>query len=357
MKKFIFRGGKRNLDLLARVLKWHVYRYLFNRSFPLLAVFYTSTRCNYRCIMCNIWRNPDTRAFPIDLFKKAVDDLSRMGCYYLSFSGGESLMVPDIMERIAYAKRKIPYVHMVTNGYLLNEKNAQKLGEIGIDDVAVSIDGIGKTHNEIRGVKGAFDKAIEAIKNLKKYSPQTKIVINTIIAPYNIDDLHKVTQLAEEMGVYQKFQPINLHPVFESQKTESKQWEITEEQIEEIKKFVVFAKKKKFVLNSRYFLDQIPNYFAKNLKKGIFIEDCKLPYFYCEFNEKGEMYPCLTAMDWKDGFSIKEGLSQMFRSRDYKQKQKQLEKCRICQRDMYICYLEPRITLPMIEYFKYTLLK
>ncbi len=357
MRHIIFRKEKSRLALLNRVIKWHIYYYLLGKPFPLYAGIYITNRCNYRCVMCNIWRNQKKSIVPIDIFRNIVDDLSKMGCYYLSFSGGEPLLVKDIFERIAYAKKKMPYVHMVTNGFLLDEKVAKKLAGIGIDDVAVSIDGIGKAHDNIRGVVGAYDRAVRAIENLKKYSPKTKIVINTIVSSFNIEELYNVADLAEKLKVYQKFQPINWHPIFEKQKTRSKKWSISKEQINQIKKFAEFAKKKKFILNSKHFLDNLPNYFAKNLKGGIFNEDCELPYFYCEFNERGEIFPCLTAMDWRNGFSLKKGLFNVFRSKAYKQKQKELEKCRICKRDMYVCYLEPRMTFPITKFFRYTLLR
>lgn len=346
---------KQKLKLFKSLIKWHFNYYFLKKSFPLISVFYLTNICNYKCMMCNIWRNKQKNVIPLIKFKKIINDLSQMGCYYVGISGGEPLLLNDIYERLQYAKSKIPYVHMVTNGYLLDEKSAKQLGKIGIDDIALSIDGPKEIHDKIRGIDGAFDRTVNAIKLLKKYSPQTKIVVNTIISPYNIDKLYDVVKLVKRLGVNQKFQPLNIHPTFKNQDSISKNYPINNTDIQKIKEFIKFIQKQKFVINSKYFLKNIPNYFKKQLKYGVFNSQCNLPYYYCEFNEKCEVFPCLTAMNWENGFEINENFKKTFNSKNYKNKQNQLKKCKLCQNNMYICYLEPRITFPLSNFIKYIL--
>ncbi|MCL5090678.1 MAG: radical SAM protein [Patescibacteria group bacterium] len=270
MQKLILTSPKRLLGLAFRAIKWHWLFYLKGKSYPLAAGFYITNTCNFRCQMCNIWRNPKKDRISLENFKKIVDDLANMGTYYLSLSGGETLLLPNLEEYLSYAKKKIPYVHFVTNGFLLDEKRAKKIATSGVDEVSISIDGLAKFHDQLRGIKGAFDHAISAINNLKTFAPKVKIVVNSVILPDNIDDLYKVVELTKNMGVLHKFQPLNQHELFENQKTKSKAWKISEKDIVKIKKFIKFLKESKHVANSRYFLSQIPNYFEGKTNQGIF---------------------------------------------------------------------------------------
>jgi len=226
-----------------------------------------------------------------------------------------------------------------------------------VDEVSISIDGIGKTHDRIRGVAGAFDHAVQAVKNLKQFAPKVQIVVNSILSPDTIGDLYKLVALTKELGVLHKFQPINDHPVFECQESQSAKWSASQAQIEKVEKFLDFAKKQSHIVNTAYFLERIPKHFRRSNNDELFSEDCTLPYFFCEFREDGSVSPCLAASDWKNSFSTKNGLAQSLASPAYQKEQKQLEKCRVCQKNMFVCYLEPRMSFPFPSLLKYGLFK
>lgn len=305
--------------------------------------------------MCNIWRRADGVILPWEIYRDLIDGLGDMGCYYLSLSGGEPLLVRDIAERVRYAKKRIPYVHIVTNGYLLGKDLVEDLAKAGLEEISISIDGVGKDHDNLRGVEGAFEKAISAIANLKRYAPEVKVGVNTVVSPRGVAGLYDVVRLVERLGLYHKFQPINDHPLFEGLVTYSQRQGFTEEDITEVKRFIEFVKRKKNVLNSHYFLSRIPAYFLNEVDNGLFSDRCLLGYHHCEVKEDGTLYPCLTAMDWKGGFDISLGFRDVYSSEGYRAKLRELMDCRLCKRDMYICYLEPRVTFPIVNFFRYNL--
>ena len=75
----------------------------------------------------------------------------------------------NILKRVA--DYEIPAV-MNTNGYLIDEKTAQKLSRYELDLVTISLDGsVPRTHENFRGAKGAFKKAVDAIR--KDYTDQS----------------------------------------------------------------------------------------------------------------------------------------------------------------------------------------
>jgi len=347
---------KKGLQLINKVLKWHFNYYILNKPTPLICGFYITSNCNLKCDMCNLWRNPKKEEFDFDLFKKVVDDLSKSGCYYLSFTGGEPLVAKNIFEMLAYSKERIPFVHMVTNGQLVTKDLAKRLSKTNLDEISISLDGLEKTHDKIRGVKGSFKKALESLQNLKTYAPNVDLVVNTIISPENIDDLPEVVELVERMRLKHQFQPLNKHPIFENQKSKAIVKNLKEEEILKINNFVKGIIKKRNVINSKYFLSKIPVFFRGEKLKGVASKKCINPYFFCEFRENNELYPCLLAYNWKNGFKLKNGLNDVFRSKEYKKSVKDLKACRLCQKSMFVCYWEPKIILPITNFLRYNLL-
>lgn len=344
------------MKLLPRAAAWHLKFYLAGRSFPLACGIYVTNRCNFKCAMCNIFRNPKLDTIGTELYKGLIDDLSVMGCHYVSLSGGEPMMVKDVVERLAYAKKKIPYVHMVTNGYFLDDKTALELNRARIDEISISLDGMADIHDSLRGFKGAFDGAVAALENLKRFAPKISVVVNSIIAPTNVDDLYKAASLVEKLGFMHKFQPVNDHPIFDGQVTKSSHFPFAESEMAGLRRFINHIKRKGNVANSRYFLEQIPGYFLKKTEGGIFEDRCLFGYHHCEIKEDGTLFPCFVGMGWKEGFKLDRGFKAAFMSADYNKKLKELESCKLCKDNMYICYFEPRIAFPIANFVKYNIL-
>ncbi|MBI5469264.1 MAG: radical SAM protein [Deltaproteobacteria bacterium] len=345
---------KRGLpSVLLRTARWHMRHYLGGVDFPLAATFQLTNRCNLRCVMCNIPNNPDQGVLSLDLFRGIVRELSTLGCCFASLSGGEVLTIPDFFDYLREAKKSLPSVNTVTNGLLLDEAAAMEFNAAGVDSVSLSLDGMDKTHESIRRSPGAFSKTVRAIENLKKHAPGVKVVVNTVIMPGNIDDLYRLTRFVNSLKVAHKFQPLNEHPSFDGQK---KEYSVDREMdLRKVRAFVAFLAGRKNVANSKYFLRSIPGYFSNGNRSGLFNERCHLPKFFCEFRENGMMYPCLGGVEWKDGYPAGKGLRKIFESAEYGKDVKKLEGCRLCQRSYSVCYIEPRVTFPVTNFFKYKL--
>ncbi|MEK6758989.1 MAG: radical SAM protein [Deltaproteobacteria bacterium] len=341
------------LRILKNTAWWHLSYYLAGRGFPLAATFQLTNSCNLRCRMCNIPNNPKQGVLGLGSFKKIVSDLSGMGCCFASLSGGEVLTIPNFFEYLRSAKKCLPSVNFVTNGLLLDKAAASEAASARVDSVSISIDGLEKTHEEIRNMKGAFNKTLGAIENMKRNAPGVKIVVNTVIAPWNIDELKDLADFIAGLGVAQKFQPLNAHPDFDGQKKPydmEKEKRVDAEKVEDLIRYLMT---KKHVANSRYFLKAIPGYLAGAISSGVFDAPCKLPSFFCEFREDGMMYPCLGGTSWSNGFSVKDGVSKVFRSVGYREASRKLEGCRGCKKSYSVCYIEPRVTFPITNMIRY----
>lgn len=149
-----------------------------------------TNRCNARCIMCTYWKNKKkeneiTPGEIRDLLKQEVmKDLK-----YIALTGGEIFMrsdIPEIVDIIYETTGVKP--HIATNGLFLKRLDSL-LATRGnkISGVMISVDGIGKVHDKIRG-KGTFDITMKSIRHVKEKYNLTP-TINMSLCKYNYDKL------------------------------------------------------------------------------------------------------------------------------------------------------------------------
>lgn len=165
------------------------YRLRNGYSFPPGRAFITLTgRCNLKCQMCpqdrhssfrqNIAQERDAN---IEELRTIIDDICSFSPMIL-VSGGELFLHPSWYDFLSHIKKKRLFCSIGTNGTFL-ERHACKLVDIGIDELSVSIDGPEPIHDEIRGVPGAYAKAVEGINRVneeKKRVRANKPLINVI---------------------------------------------------------------------------------------------------------------------------------------------------------------------------------
>jgi len=97
--------------------------------------------------------------------KSMVLDLKENGMKLLTMTGGEPLCRKDfVLELGSFLNDNSVRYRVFTNGILFDEELASKLKERGVSEIQVSIDGLEETHDAFRGMKGAFKRAIKAIR-------------------------------------------------------------------------------------------------------------------------------------------------------------------------------------------------
>ena len=338
---------KYKLRFIKNVLKWNFNFYFCKKYFPLISAFRLTNECNLACQMCDIWRTPEKKIFDFSKFRKITNELAKMGCCYVTLSGGEPLIIPNITNYVLEVKNKKMFVNLVTNGLLVSPQLAKQLSEIELDTISISVDGFQDTHDNIRGKEGSFESAMRAIEVMKRFAPNIKIVVNTVISSWNINELTKFCDFLSRKNVFVKFQPIYDCSVSLDLKKVSRKFYINEELIAKLKKSIRYLLKRKNVINSRYFLTLIPKYFSKQLSGIILNGKCYTGYYFCEFMEDGLMFPCLEGMGWDKGIDIADrNLSSFMESDIYAKELKELKSCRRCKEILTICYGEPKFLLP-----------
>jgi sulfatase maturation enzyme AslB (radical SAM superfamily) len=310
--------------------------------------------CNLKCDICSIWRSLPKSNISFEQLKEVVDFSSQTACY-ISFSGGEPLMVPDIIRMISYASSKIPYVHLVSNGYLVSENIVIELKQANLTEVSLSLDGEAEWHNKTRGSEKSFDALINAIECFKKEAAEIKIVIDTVMYPDALGQTRKAVEISKRLGVFHKVQPVNRHFNFLNSLGQPPDLDFSNVNEKELEDLIDYLIKSPHVLNSSYFLKQIPLYFSNNLICKPSRPKCRLPYFFLEVSAYGKVSPCMYGTGWDGVLAIDSDLKKNFSSKKYKMQQKKLEQCRLCDRSMYMCYWESLIQFPLIHSIVYGL--
>lgn len=203
----------KGFGLMMKGVEKYGIRIPFVPAGPFEVVWNFTYKCNLKCKHC--YGNAGSEKhleLTTEEAKQVIDKLSKtaeVGLPALSFSGGEPLARKDFFELAAYAKKRIPYVSIASNGTLLTKDNAKKAKDAGVDYVEISIDGASpQTHDEFRGIPGAFERAIQGVKNCVEEGIDACIA--TVLHRDNLAEMEKILQLAKDLDV--RFMHFNFIP-------------------------------------------------------------------------------------------------------------------------------------------------
>lgn len=208
-------------DIAQRMYSEAPYRYLKSGySFPAWHYFIEVTRrCNLRCKMCQYidWLEnvpvKEQRQGELST-QEWLDVLSQIQRFSLvTFTGGEAFVRKDFMELLTFASRR-SRTHFISNTTMLPEERAEAIvalaprrtGGVGFNFAGTSIEGPGDRHDEIRKMRGAWDRSMAGIRRLRQYREASgkqcpHIHVTTVIQQDNVDVLHLMPRMVAEAGV------------------------------------------------------------------------------------------------------------------------------------------------------------
>lgn len=166
--------------------------------------FYLTAGCNLACRHC--WLAPKydpagTRypTLQVELFEMAVTEAKPLGLSTVKLTGGEPLLHPQIKKFLKIVRREQLALVIETNGVLCTREMAGEIARSPGCSVSVSLDGAdAATHEWVRGIKGSFDLARRAIKNLVAVGITTQIIMSVMHC--NVNQIEAMVHLAEELG-------------------------------------------------------------------------------------------------------------------------------------------------------------
>lgn len=154
--------------------------------------------CNLRCPHC-LTASGKAHKGELDTNQalSLIDRLADAKVFSLSLVGGEPFLRPDILvllERISATNMR---ADIATNGVELPERILRGLRDLSVFQVQVSIDGIGKQHDQFRGRKGAFDAACCTVQRLREEG--IAVSLSTTVTAGNVNTLNQIIDLALEL--------------------------------------------------------------------------------------------------------------------------------------------------------------
>jgi len=190
----------------------------------------TTYRCNARCLMCDAWQNPSKAEEEVS---PEIIDKIPSGHKRLNITGGEPMLRKDIEEIVAVLDKKTHRLEISTNGYFTDRiaNIAKKYPDI---TVRVSVEGLPKLNDEVRGLKDGFDHALRTILRLKDMGIKD-IGFGIVISDKNVKDLLDLYHLVAAMDV--EFSNSTMHNSFYFFKEDNK-IEDLDLVTQEMKKFI-----------------------------------------------------------------------------------------------------------------------
>ena len=195
----------------------HVTRH-FKVIAPTVLHINVNLRCNTRCAMCNIWELKSSHELSLEQFEQIFSDPVYSRVEYIVLAGGEPTLRDDLPEIVELLHKHMPRIKKILlPSNVINRASLERqygrmtryCAEHNIRlSLGVSLDGIGETHDKIRGVKGAFAKVMENINFMKRLQKEApfNVGIDPTIFSMNIHEMQKLKDLAEQLNMPITFQ-------------------------------------------------------------------------------------------------------------------------------------------------------
>lgn len=156
------------------------------------------SRCNCRCLMCDIWRaNKNLQELSPEFIGRHVEAMQDLGVRWIVLSGGEALMhanLWNLCEQLSCLNAKIT---LLSTGLLL-ERNVAEIAE-WIDEVIVSLDGSDSVHDRIRNIPRAYEKLRDGVAALRNGAPDVDIGARCVLQRENYFDFRGIVKAAKEL--------------------------------------------------------------------------------------------------------------------------------------------------------------
>lgn len=178
-------------------------------GYPVSISFEPTTSCNLRCPECPSGLRSFTRPTGMlkkDFFRETIDQISKDLWYLVFYFQGEPYLNPDFLEMVKYASQKKIYTATSTNAHYLNDENAKRTIESGLDRLIISIDGTTQAVYQQYRVGGQLNKVIEGARNIMKWKKSMKsktpfVVFQFLVVRPNEHQVEDIKKLAAEIGV------------------------------------------------------------------------------------------------------------------------------------------------------------
>lgn len=170
---------------------------------PYYADVQVTSRCNLKCDFCSASApgiHSNVNQLKIEDINRIFKELDELGILRVSLEGGEPFLRNDFLDIMKLADIYDFEYYVNTNATLINKKMAKEISRTSVRKLCISIDGPNETiHDICRGQKGAFEKTIDAIKNLQEYNINIDGIIT--LSRLNVNCLIETIEFISSLGI------------------------------------------------------------------------------------------------------------------------------------------------------------
>lgn len=263
--------------------------YQAGRSAPLWCTFSVTENCHCRCQYCDFWheRSSDLTTEEISLILRRLKD---GGVPYVSFSGGEPLLRPDMPEIVRVATALGLRSGLTTSGTAGNERVYEDMMRAGLSALTFSLDGATAEVHEGFRKACAYRKVIRSIRAAVKarndHDLGAMVGVTTVVHKQNWDSLEDICRLSRELGVDRNFfQPV--WPIFDDPQFMEKYGFTAEDaQLPQVRERL----KQLPAANLREYFDLFPSFYGDYQK--VRETPCYAGRAFVHIDGRGNVLPC-----------------------------------------------------------------
>jgi radical SAM protein with 4Fe4S-binding SPASM domain len=303
-------------------------------SAPLRMDMALTFRCQNDCVHCYAGGPHETPELSTEQWKQAIDRLSDVGVFILTFTGGEPTLREDLPELLAYAQHKGIVTGLITNGRRLKDPAyVATLEKSGLDFVQVTLESYKpKIHDAMTGAEGSWKETVVGIKNAVK--SEIYVSTNTTLSKHNAEDFLTTIDYIQELGV----DAFGCNSLIYSGKAPaaSNEFALT---TDELKALLPKIRDKAQLLGLKFLWYTPTQYCNFNpVQLGLGIKSCTAAMINACVGPNGDVYPCQSYFEsmgniltqpweqiWNNPLAVK------LRKRDYVE-----DKCKQCP-DLQAC--------------------
>lgn len=281
-------------------------------------------RCNSRCIFCNVWKKTPTKdpLSPEEIYNTLKQQLFRKVGYIIN-SGGEPSLRNDLKQLLEAEHSALPDARLQfsTNGLVVDRisnlvdfvENELKCGL----DVGVSLDGVGESHDKIRGVRGNFEKVHRLLNELilrKQSGYDLNISIGSTLTNETVGNADQIKAYAQQQNINFMLHWFNQSDFYDN---------IDEKATEDV---VAYERAIKTVLEPSPYREMWLNY----LEGKAIRFNCFALQTFCVIKCNGDISPCLSRWNDTIGNVREKSASDIWRSKEAHLARKKIDNCKGC---------------------------
>lgn len=167
---------------------------------PVVVNLIVTRRCNLSCGYCHEY-DKTSAPVPLTTLMERIDHLARLRAVFVTLTGGESLLHPDVAEVVAYVRDRGMVPLLNTNGYLLTRAHIERLGRAGLYGMQISVDNVTPNATSMKSLKPLLPK----LRLLAEHAA-FRVRVGTVLGAGDPSEVLEVARMALALGLETKCQ-------------------------------------------------------------------------------------------------------------------------------------------------------